>query len=245
MTQQTKVTTTPAQLVLRVVGVAFATVVLFVLLAVLGNGGGTAEAADLPAGLGTQVDGDGPSGAAPGRAVADAVTSGLQPPTPVVAPASDKDPPVVAPASDKVPTVVVPVPHNLPPVAAPANDVVRPITDTVHPVSDAVVPVADTVTLPVVDVAGPVVAPVTDAVTPIPEPVVPPVPPIPESVGPVVAPVGPVVAPVPDGIQPNVDIVVPPATGSADPDSAAPAADEPDPGGGADDCARARGRRRR
>ena len=54
MTQQTKVTTTPAQLVLRVVGVAFATVVLFVLLAVLGNGGGTAEAADRPAGLGTQ-----------------------------------------------------------------------------------------------------------------------------------------------------------------------------------------------
>ena len=94
-------------------------------------------------------------------------------------------------------------------------------------------PVTDTVTLPVVDVAGPVVAPVTDAVTPILEPVVPPVPPIPESVGPVVAPVGPVVAPVPDGIQPNVDIVVPPATGSADPDSAAPAADEttaaPDP----------------
>ncbi len=52
MTQHTKETMTPAQLLLRVVGVAFASVVLFALLAVLGQGGGTAEAADHPAGLG-------------------------------------------------------------------------------------------------------------------------------------------------------------------------------------------------
>ena len=76
---------TPAQLMLRVVGVAFASVVLFALLAVLGGASGTAEAADRPAGLGDLLGGDRPIGnvLAPIVApVADVVTPILQPPTP-------------------------------------------------------------------------------------------------------------------------------------------------------------------
>ena len=140
MTQQKKMTMTPAQLMLRVVGVAFASVVLFALLAVLGQGG-TAEAADHPAGLG-DVLGPGATG------------NGL---APIVAPVADVVAPIVQPLPPVVAPAVVthaPVLQTLAPVVTPLTDLVAPIADTVvpvvAPVTDTVAPIAETV-VPVVD----------------------------------------------------------------------------------------------
>jgi hypothetical protein len=224
MTQHTKETMTPAQLLLRVVGVAFASVVLFALLAVLGQGG-TAEAADHPAGLGDVL---GPGATGNGLApivapVADVVAPIVQPLPPVVAPAVVTHAPVLqtlAPVVTPLTDLVAPIADTVVPVVAPVTDTVAPIAETVVPVVDAVVPGVDPVGVivtPVVDPAGPGVAPVDDPVGPV--------------VAPVVDPVVPVVAPVTDGIQPDVDTVVPSAT--VGPDSEATTSAEstaaPDP----------------
>ena len=214
MTKHTKETMTPGQLLLRVVGVAFASVMLFVLLAVLGQGGGTAEAADHPAGLGDLL-GPGATGnvLAPIVApVADVVTPILQPLTPVATPAADTLAPVLAPVLQTLTPVVTPV---------------------VTPLADVVAPIADTV--------DPVVTPITDAVAPVVEPLVPLVDPV-APVGDPVAPVGDPVAPsairslrsfrpVTGGNPPDVDTVVPPATAGPASETTAPSGSTvaPDP----------------
>ena len=219
MTQQTKVTMTPAQLMLRVVGVAFASVVLFALLAVLGSDAGTAEAADHPPGLG----GDRPVGNVPAPA-AELVRQNNQPPTPGA--------PAPGPPSN-VPGLQNPIPAAaqiagpvVPPVADIVGHVVPPVADAITPIIEPVVPVTE-----VVEPGAEVVVPVVTPVDPIAAPAVP----VAAPAGPIAAPAGPVAAPASGvaaptgGVQPVVDPVVPPTADTLRPPAGDPAVTDGDP----------------
>jgi hypothetical protein len=174
---------TGLQLALRMVGVAFASVVMLVLLAALNGGARTAEAAEQTMGL-SDLLGDGgdvgslldPVIVPIDNVVAPIVDPVAQPLAPVVQP-------VVAPVADPIVDVVAPIVHTVvPPVTGPTADVVEPV---VEPVAGPIV-VVDPIVEPVVDVVEPVV----DVVAPTPTPTVDP---------PATGPIGPQPAPTTPG----------------------------------------------
>ena len=116
MIHHTEDTTTGVRFVLRAAGVAFAGVLMFLLLSVL-NGAGTAEAATQPAGLGDLL-GNG------------AVGSLL---TPILEPVDDVVAPILDPVTQPLTPVVAPVTDTVDPIA---GSVVRPVADTIAPVVD-------------------------------------------------------------------------------------------------------------
>ncbi len=235
MTQQKKVTMTPAQLMLRVVGVAFASVVLFALLAVLGGASGTAEAADRPAGLGDLLGGDRP------------ISNVL---APIVAPVADVVTPILQPSTPAAPTPGPPrqraraaEPHPSPrtdhrtrrhtgrrhrsPRRRHRGHVVTPSTDTVghvvHPVVDTVAPVVE----PVVPVTE-IVAPVAEIVVPVVDPAFPAAPSS-HPAAPSSHPAAPSSHPSPTASSPGVNPVVPPTGDTPHPPASDPVVPDGEP----------------